>query len=433
VSGIVADARWPIVSARQLLQSLLSDRPRNSLSLVGIDGRSRSGKSTLAEVIADSTDRVAIVHTDDIAWHHSFFGWSDVLIDSVLRPLRRHGGPVSYIPQPWIERGRPGSIDIPAGTELVLIEGVGATRREVSPWLDATIWVQTDPDVALERTIALDRDPPGFVEDWMREENAHLAADAPWTRATAVVSGEHPVGTDAVRVHFQMCSPPTSARNASTGCTFEVAGILFDNDGVLVDSHDVAARVWNQWATKWAPGFDFHRDIQHGLRLRDVVAGLVSSQHVHEATQSLITMEMTLATCVPAIPGAPELAAHCPPGSWTVVTSGRRSVALARLTSAGISHPGSVISADDVLHGKPAPDPYLAGAAALGLRAGQCAVFEDAAAGIMSARAAGVAHVIGVGETTLDGDVDVAVSSLCGITFNGTHLTIPRDVIIEAK
>ena len=40
---------------------------------------------------------------------------------------------------------------------------------------------------------------------------------------------------------------------------------------------------------------------------------------------------------------------------------------------------------------------------------------------------------MGVGERTLDGDVDIAVSSLCGITFDGTHPTIPRDVIIEAK
>jgi len=43
---------------------------------------------------------------------------------------------------------------------------------------------------------------------------------------------------------------------------FPAAGVLFDNDGVLVDSHEVAAGVWNQWATRWVPGFDFHRDIR---------------------------------------------------------------------------------------------------------------------------------------------------------------------------
>ncbi len=150
-----------------------------------------------------------------VAWHHSFFGWSDVMIEGVLRPLRRDGLPLSYTPQPWIERGRSGSIVIPGGTEIILVEGVGAARRELSNWFDATIWVQTDPDVAMARTIALDRDPPGFIDDWMRAENAHLAADQPWTRASAVVSGENPVSSDAVRVCLRASDatePPGRAR-----------------------------------------------------------------------------------------------------------------------------------------------------------------------------------------------------------------------------
>ena len=370
---------------------------------------------------------------DDIAWHHSSFGWSDVLVSGILRPLRQHGVPISYIPQPWIQRGRSGSIDIPAETEVVLIEGVGATRVELSRWLDAAIWVQTDPDLALKRTISLDRDPPGFVDDWMRDENSHLNADKPWTRATAVVSGETPFSDGVLHVRFgASCSSPAAA-NAGETRMFEVSGVLFDNDGVLVDSHDVAAGVWNQWATRWAPGFDFHRDIRHGLRLRDAVADIVDPENVPEATRVLIETETTLAARVPAILGAPELVAQCPADAWALVTSGRRSVALARLTSAGLPHPVTVVSADDVDKGKPAPDPYLAGAAALGLHPRQCAVFEDASAGVTSARAAGVAHVIGVGKATLGEDIDVAVSSLRGITFDGTQLRIPRDVIIEAQ
>ena len=214
---------------------------------------------------------------------------------------------------------------------------------------------------------------------------------------------------------------------------FPAAGVLFDNDGVLVDSHELAAGVWNQWATRWVPGFDFHRDIRHGLRLREVVADLVSAEHAAAATEDLMDMELTLATDVPPIRGAPELIAGCPPGSWALVTSGRRCMALARLTSAGIAHPVSVVSADDVASGKPAPDPYLAGAAALGLRPDQCIVFEDASAGIRSARAAGIAHVIGVGIASRDEDVDVAVSSLSGITFDGTRVSIPRWSIIPPR
>ena len=262
----------------------------------------------------------------------------------------------------------------------------------------------------------------------MRAENARLATDQPWPRASAVVAGEYPVSRDAVRVCLRAVRRDGAPVN---GCrTFHAAGALFDNDGVLVDSHDVAARVWNRWATRWVPGFDFHRDIRHGLRLSDAVADLVSAEHVAAATKNLSDMELTLATEVSPIPGAPELIADCPAGSWALVTSGRRSVALARLTSAGIAHPVAVVSADDVERGKPAPDPYLAGAAALGVRPGRCIVFEDSRAGIISARAAGVAHVIGVGEATVGEDVDAAVSSLSGITFDGTHVSMPPELII---
>jgi sugar-phosphatase len=212
---------------------------------------------------------------------------------------------------------------------------------------------------------------------------------------------------------------------------FHVAGILFDNDGVLVDSNDTAAVVWNQWASRWAPHFDFHRDIEHGRRITDIVTELVTTEHVAEATQNLIDMEIRLATSVTAIAGAPELTAGSPHDSWAVVTSGTRAIALARLRAAAIPLPREIISADDIVLGKPAPEPYLAGAARLGLPACRCAVFEDAPAGILSARSAGIAHVIGVGSGTFGHDVDVTISSLKGITFDGHTLTIPEELVID--
>jgi sugar-phosphatase len=222
-----------------------------------------------------------------------------------------------------------------------------------------------------------------------------------------------------------------TSTDSAAALRFAVNGILFDNDGVLVDSHDAAAVVWNQWATRWAPGFDFHRDIQHGMRLRDVVANLVVAASVDEAATDLLDRELRLTTDVAPIDGAPELAASCPPGSWAVVTSGTRAIAQARLTAATIPNPAAIISAEDTENGKPAPDPYLAGAAALNLHPSRCAVFEDAAAGVQSARAAGIKHVIGVGDATLGTDIDLVVSSLAGISFDGACLTIPPTVILE--
>jgi hypothetical protein len=168
----------------QLLEHLLPGwRDKRTLSIVGIDGRSHAGKSTLAVQIAAVIDNVAVVHADDIAWHHSFFGWSDTLITHVLQPLSRTGAPLSFTPQAWTERGRLGAIDIPAGTRVVVVEGVGAARSELHDWLDATIWVDTNPAEALRRTKALDQAPPGFVEDWMRaRRSTHALGQALDTR-----------------------------------------------------------------------------------------------------------------------------------------------------------------------------------------------------------------------------------------------------------
>jgi sugar-phosphatase len=212
---------------------------------------------------------------------------------------------------------------------------------------------------------------------------------------------------------------------------FRVEAILFDNDGVLVDSHGAAAAAWNQWAQTWAPSFDFHRDIQHGRRLADVVGDLVPDGRADMATHALLEMEMRCATDVPAIPGALELLRTIPTSSWVVVTSGAREMALARMRSAGLPQPRAIVSADDVRAGKPAPDPYLAGATALGVDASACAVFEDAPLGVVSARAAGVGIVIGVGAATNGCEIDVGVSALSGITFDGRTLVIPDAVKIS--
>jgi sugar-phosphatase len=206
--------------------------------------------------------------------------------------------------------------------------------------------------------------------------------------------------------------------------SFRVDGILFDNDGVLVDSHEAAAAVWNEWARTWCPGFDFHRDIQHGKRVIDVVAELVEPAALPAAAQVLIDMEMASATRVPAVPGAAELVSSIPPHLWAVVTSGRRDMALARLVSAGLPTPHVIIAAEDVHAGKPAPDPYLAAAEALQIAPEACAVFEDAPSGVTAARAAGAKVVIGVGPATVGHDVDISVPDLTNITFDGCHLVV---------
>ena len=165
--------------------------------LVAVDGRSGAGKSTMALRLASEVPGAEVVHTDDVAWWESAFGWDHLLAAGILVPLRQGGG-VSYRPPAWDRRGRDGSIDIPAGCPLVLIEGAGASRVGLASLLDATIWVQADVDEATRRGIARDAATPvhagqeaatAFWWEWQAAERPFLAADRPWDRADLILCG----------------------------------------------------------------------------------------------------------------------------------------------------------------------------------------------------------------------------------------------------
>lgn len=208
--------------------------------------------------------------------------------------------------------------------------------------------------------------------------------------------------------------------------SFRVDGLLLDCDGVLVDSHNAAAVAWNLWAQRWASGFDFHRDVEHGRRITDLVAELISTPgDVAAAAAELIQLELDHATEVVAIPGARELLQTIPRGRWAVVTSGGAAIAAARMASAGLAPADVLVTSEDVERGKPFPDPYLLAAQRLGLSAERCAVFEDAPAGIAAARAAGVDTVVGVGPNAAS-HVTAAVADLRGVRFDGQWLHIER-------
>ncbi|WP_307786924.1 HAD-IA family hydrolase [Mycolicibacterium mengxianglii] len=229
-----------------------------------------------------------------------------------------------------------------------------------------------------------------------------------------------------------MADSDTVAHNETVA--HNVDGLLLDCDGVLVDSHDAAAVAWNTWAKRWAPGFDFHRDIEHGRRIRDVVAELVKPPgDVDAATADLIQQEIDHATDVTAIPGARRLLGSCPAGRWAVVTSGGRAIATARMASAGLRPAEILVTGEDVENGKPSPDPYLLAAKRLGIPPGRCAVFEDAPAGIAAARAAGVTTIIGVGAAAASAPVTLAVTNLRGVRFDGHKLLIDASTILPGQ
>jgi hypothetical protein len=174
---------WRAVAVADLYAAL--GRPR----VLAVDGRSGSGKSTLVDRLAATVPGVAVVHTDDVAWHHDFFDWADLLVDGVLGPWRA-GRDVAYRPPPWDARGRPGAITVPSGASLLVVEGVGAGRRAFAPYLDALVWVQTDRAVATRRGLQRDGGDVTFWDEWEARERPFLAADRPWARADLVVNGQ---------------------------------------------------------------------------------------------------------------------------------------------------------------------------------------------------------------------------------------------------
>jgi hypothetical protein len=133
---------WRVEPLTALVQILAQPRPGQVVSgrplIVAIDGRSNSGKTTLAGRIGAAVGRAVVIHTDEIAWMHSRFGWDDLLVDGILVPLHQ-GRAVGYRPPRWVEHGREGSIEVPASCPLVIIEGDGAGRREVTDLIDILI------------------------------------------------------------------------------------------------------------------------------------------------------------------------------------------------------------------------------------------------------------------------------------------------------
>ena len=204
------------------------------------------------------------------------------------------------------------------------------------------------------------------------------------------------------------------------------SGLLFDNDGVLVDSHTASAVAWGRWAEQYAPTANWHDPANAGQRAEDLVRRWISSPDLFEEANNRINqLEQDSANEIIALAGAFELLTSLKDGQWTVCTSANTNLGRARLAAAGLPVPSQLVSANHVQRGKPHPDPYLLGAERLGFDPVDCVVFEDAIAGAQAALEAGVGLVVGVSEFALASEADIVVKDLTGITFDGEVLFIP--------
>lgn len=210
--------------------------------------------------------------------------------------------------------------------------------------------------------------------------------------------------------------------------SFHCSAILLDLDGVLVDSTRSVDRQWRAWAR--SRGIDEERviAIAHGVRTIEVIRQVAPHIDAEAEVLALEKREAADQEGVEVMPGAAGLLASSPRERWCVVTSGTRLLATARLRFGGLPVPDVMVTAEDVKHGKPHPEPYLRGAELLGVPPSLCLVIEDAPAGIQAAKAGGM-KVIGLASTYSTsrlGEADAVVQRLAEIraSANGSAVVV---------
>jgi sugar-phosphatase len=184
-------------------------------------------------------------------------------------------------------------------------------------------------------------------------------------------------------------------------------GVLFDLDGVLVDSTPAVARVWAGWAREHGFNPDEVVKKAHGRPSITTIRELLPhGDHVAE-DREVERREIADVEGVIPLPGATELLKALPLERWAIVTSCTRALANVRIAAAGLPRPRHLVTSTDVKHGKPNPEPYLKGAQMLGAPANECIVIEDAPAGIRAGKAAG-ARVLALRTTARDAELHQA-------------------------
>ena len=172
-------------------------------------------------------------------------------------------------------------------------------------------------------------------------------------------------------------------------------GLLFDMDGVLISSIGSVRRCWRRWCRHYGvPGADTF-EIPHGTRAIEIIKQIKPDIDPEEGLRFIEDLEIEDTEDLRVLAGVPELLNSLPADRWTIVTSATRRLMLARLRVAGLPAPDRLIAAEDVVNGKPHPEPYRRGAEILGFAPEDCVVVEDAPAGVSAGLAAGC-RVLGV-------------------------------------
>ncbi len=252
-------------------------------------------------------------------------------------------------------------------------------RAALGPTDPVVVWIRGDAQLFARRRVqrAADRDdhrPP--TPEPVPPAVDHLPIDAELTTAQQVF-----------RVLRALGEPMGVAPGPPAG-GIEVDALLFDLDGTLADSTASVARCWDRLAREFGAEPRLIQE-NHGQPSDVLVGTLVGPDRQAAGRARIRELEIADAPFIDPIPGAHQFFSSVPDDRRAIVTSGVRDLATARLGAVGLPVPGIMVTFDDVEHGKPHPEPYLLAARRLGVDPARCLVFEDAPAGIASARAAG--------------------------------------------
>ena len=156
----------------------------------------------------------------------------------------------------------------------------------------------------------------------------------------------------------------------------------------------------------------------HGQPASQLVTALLGGDRVAQGLARIAELELADVHDITILPGAVELLAALPADRVAIVTSATKALATARIAAAGLPAPAVVVTFDDVRHGKPNPEPFLTGAARLGIDPSRCLVVEDAPAGVAAGRAAGCATLaVTTTSTRAQLDADLVVDSLAEVSI----------------
>ncbi len=206
--------------------------------------------------------------------------------------------------------------------------------------------------------------------------------------------------------------------------------ILFDLDGVLIDSNHVYEAHWEIWAQQRGISYSHILEVHHGRPVTETIQ--IVAPHLNPIAEAEAYRDQLLSSNhlkhVHPFPGVASLLHNLPSSRWAIATSAPRDSAMQMLFHADLPLPKVFVSGDDVGIGKPAPYPYLRAAWGLNHEIDRCVVIEDAPAGIRSGRVAG-AHVIAVqttnhSDTLFEAHTIINAISDLQIEHLGSHLTV---------